>query len=211
MGDCILAKKDRYNLGYAAGQLNPVNTGTYSASSRSSSIDMGVSNLYRYVNTNSVPNSNSSTYTTSSRSSSIDMGATNSYRYVNTSGIPSSITLNKIYWHMERPGNGEYDYPYVEHYTTFTSIKHINIGSVSASWTRMNGASFEVAGSNNNSSWTAIYSSPHTDYTGSYTINPGNIASSYTYTRIRGWSGTSNQNSVQNWTMTISNITVSTN
>lgn len=94
MGDCVIVKKDRYNkgydTGYSAGQLNPINTETYTATSRSSAIDMGGANLYRYVDTSGVPNSNSGTYTASSRGASLDMGATNSYRYVNTNSVPNS-------------------------------------------------------------------------------------------------------------------------
>ena len=59
-------------------------SGTYTASSRGASLDMGASNTYRYVNTNSVPNSNSGTYTPSTHGTALDMGATNTYRYVNT-------------------------------------------------------------------------------------------------------------------------------
>ena len=62
-------------------------TGTYTASSRGTSLDMGATSNYRYVNTNSVPNSNSGTYTPTSNGSALDMGATNSYRYVNTNTV----------------------------------------------------------------------------------------------------------------------------
>ena len=66
------------------------NTGTYSPTTRNAALDMGISNLNRYVNTTGVPNSNTETYTASSRGASLDMGATNSYRYVNTNGVPNS-------------------------------------------------------------------------------------------------------------------------
>lgn len=59
-------------------------TGTYTASSRGASLDMGATSNYRYVNTNGVPNSNSGTYTPSGHGTALDMGATNTYRYVNT-------------------------------------------------------------------------------------------------------------------------------
>ena len=65
----------------------PDASGTYAASSRGASLDMGATNNYRYVNTNSVPNSNSGTYTPSSNGTALDMGASNSYRYVNTSTV----------------------------------------------------------------------------------------------------------------------------
>lgn len=48
---------------------------------------MGEYNLYRYIDTNSVPNTNSSTYSANSIGTSLDMGEANSYRYVNTSGL----------------------------------------------------------------------------------------------------------------------------
>jgi len=48
---------------------------------------MGSTNSYRYVNTNSVPNSNSSTYSvTRIVNQTIDLGSTNSYRYLNVKG-----------------------------------------------------------------------------------------------------------------------------
>ena len=78
MGDCILNRN----------KMIP-NTLTYTASSRGSGLDMGEYNLYRYINTNSVPNSNSDTYKATSRNTSIDMGSTNTYRYVNTDGVPN--------------------------------------------------------------------------------------------------------------------------
>jgi hypothetical protein len=66
------------------------NTGTYSPTTRNAALDMGISNLNRYVNTTGIPNSNTETYTASSRNAALDMGATNSYRYVNTNGVPNS-------------------------------------------------------------------------------------------------------------------------
>ena len=73
---------------YSATVAN-TNSGTYTASSRGASLDMGASNSYRYVNTNSVPNSNSGTYTFPSgdKGTTKDMGATNSYRYVNAEHV----------------------------------------------------------------------------------------------------------------------------
>ncbi len=65
------------------------NSGTYTPTSRSASLDMGATNSYRYVNTNSVPNSNSGTYTYGSGSTggTVDLGATNTYRYVNATNV----------------------------------------------------------------------------------------------------------------------------
>ena len=69
----------------------PTTSGTYTASSRSASIDMGATNVYRYVNTNSVPNSNSGTYTYAANSTggTVDLGTTNTYRYVNAGNVYS--------------------------------------------------------------------------------------------------------------------------
>ena len=74
-----------------------VPAGTYDAgATRSTAIDMGATSNYRYVNTNSVANTNSGTYTPSSNGTALDMGATNTYRYVNTSTVYQlGITANK--------------------------------------------------------------------------------------------------------------------
>lgn len=64
-----------------------ISTDTYSATTRSNSIDLGAINTVRYIDTTGVPNSNSDTYTASSKNAALDMGETNTYRYVNTSGI----------------------------------------------------------------------------------------------------------------------------
>mgnify|MGYP006988885769 CR=1 FL=1 len=66
------------------------NTGTYTPTSRSASLDMGIANTYRYVNTNSVPNTNSATYSVTSNGTK-DMGATNTYRYVSVSVKPIEV------------------------------------------------------------------------------------------------------------------------
>ena len=50
---------------------------------------MGSTHSYRYVNTNSVPNSNSGTATYDSNGVK-DMGSTNSYRYVNVNRANSN-------------------------------------------------------------------------------------------------------------------------
>lgn len=80
--------KDVTNYASANVNVPNSNSGTYTASSRGASLDMGAANTYRYVNTNSVPNSNSATYTTTTRENK-DLGAANTYRYVNTSGMPN--------------------------------------------------------------------------------------------------------------------------
>ena len=65
------------------------NTEIFVPNTRSTSIDMGETNTYRYVNTSGIPNSNNGTFTANSRNASLDMGETNTYRYVNTSSIPN--------------------------------------------------------------------------------------------------------------------------
>lgn len=70
--------------------VNPqVHEATYNASLRAAALDMGANNNNRYVNTNSVPNSNSNTYTFASGDTggTKDMGETNSYRYVNATNV----------------------------------------------------------------------------------------------------------------------------
>lgn len=64
-------------------------TGTYTPTTRGASIDMGATSNYRYVNTNSVPNTNSGTYTFAANSTggTVDLGATNTYRYVNATNV----------------------------------------------------------------------------------------------------------------------------
>lgn len=64
-------------------------TGTYAASSRGNSLDMGATSNYRYVNTNGVPNSNTETYTfpANDTGGTKDLGATNNYRYVNAGNV----------------------------------------------------------------------------------------------------------------------------
>ena len=65
------------------------NTGTYSPTTRNAALDMGISNLNRYVNTNGVPNSNSGTYTfpANDTGGTKDLGVTNTYRYVNATNV----------------------------------------------------------------------------------------------------------------------------
>lgn len=78
--------------GYTSGgtvKANPnQNSGTYNATSRSNSIDMGANNTYRYVKTSGVPNSNSDTYTFPVEGGATkDLGSTNTYRYVNAENV----------------------------------------------------------------------------------------------------------------------------
>ncbi len=83
-----------YHSGAGKVTANPnQNSGTYSATTRGASVDMGANNTYRYVNTTSVPNSNSATYTPTSRGTNLDMGATNTYRYINASKVPFNVKL----------------------------------------------------------------------------------------------------------------------
>ena len=77
-----------YHNGNGVVSASP-NTGTYSPTTRNAALDMGISNLNRYVNTNGVPNSNSGTYTfpANDTGGTKDLGATNTYRYVNASNV----------------------------------------------------------------------------------------------------------------------------
>lgn len=73
-----------------------VHTETYTASSRASNLDMGESHEYRYVDTNSVPNSNSGTYTYAAGSTggTVDLLADNTYRYVNATNVYAAGQAN---------------------------------------------------------------------------------------------------------------------
>lgn len=83
-----------YHSGGGSVTANPnQNSGTYKPTTRGASIDMGVNNTYRYVNTTSVPNNNAETYPATSRNAAIDMGQTNTYRYVNTTKVPFNVKL----------------------------------------------------------------------------------------------------------------------
>ena len=81
------------------------NSGTYTPTSRSSSLDMGANNTYRYVNTNSVPNTNSGTYNVTSNGTK-DMGANNTYRYVNVN-VPNGGYYENIYVVSTSPANAQ--------------------------------------------------------------------------------------------------------
>ena len=102
-----------------------VNSGTYTASSRGASLDMGADNSYRYVNTNNVPNSNSGTYPATSKGASLDMGATNTYRYVNTNGVPVSISNLYTY---SATGNTAFSYKLTASYKYVLIIVSIGDG-----------------------------------------------------------------------------------
>lgn len=80
-----------YNIGGTFNPFKTAHTGTYTPTSRSASLDMGEDHTYRYVNTNSVPNSNSSTFNATTNGTH-DMGATNNYRYV-TVNVTKSVRL----------------------------------------------------------------------------------------------------------------------
>ena len=71
------------------------NSGTYVTNTRSASIDMGINNTYRYVDTTDVPNSNSGTYAISSNGT-YDMGATNDKRFIDIS-VPNSNSSTYTY------------------------------------------------------------------------------------------------------------------
>lgn len=102
MGNCLIARNKQIP-----------NVGTYAADTRSSSIDLGLWNLYRYIDTSGVPNSNSTTYTPTSNGTKLDMGSTNTYRYVNTStvynlGVAAGKTAVKAQLYTPGYSNGSY-------------------------------------------------------------------------------------------------------
>jgi hypothetical protein len=77
-----------YHNGNGVVSASP-NTGTYSPTTRNAALDMGISNLNRYVNTTGVPNSNSGTYTfpANNTGGTKDLGENNTYRYVNATNV----------------------------------------------------------------------------------------------------------------------------
>ena len=84
-----------YNIGGTFNPFKTAHTGTYTPTSRSASLDMGEDHTYRYVNTNSVPNSNSGTFGIVTSNGTHDMGATNNYRYVSVN-VPISAVSGPI-------------------------------------------------------------------------------------------------------------------
>lgn len=66
-----------------------VPSGTFTANTKNSALDMGATNNYRYVNTSGIANSNSGTYTFASGDTggTKDLGETNTYRYVNATNV----------------------------------------------------------------------------------------------------------------------------
>lgn len=94
--DTTSGKYGYYDLNGTFVPFKEAHTGTYIATARSASLDMGENHTYRYVNTNSVPNSNSGTYGTVTSNGTHDMGATNSYRYVAVSVVPSVLEANGV-------------------------------------------------------------------------------------------------------------------
>ena len=108
-------------------------TGTYTASSRGASLDMGATSNYRYVNTNSVPNSNSGTYTFASGDTggTKDLGTTNTYRYVNAANVYAKgksdgkgieTTVNRSNFVYVTPYT-TYDYKFIKLSNVITSGK----------------------------------------------------------------------------------------
>ena len=100
-----------YHNGSGKVTANPnQNSGTYTPTSRSTSLDMGVNNTYRYINTNSVPNSNSGTYTYAANSTggTVDLGTTNTYRYVNASNVYAKGKVDGRALSVRATGSGNY-------------------------------------------------------------------------------------------------------
>ena len=91
------------NYGYykdGADSVTPFNhhNDTYTPISRNAALDMGEIHRYRYVNTNSIPNTNSGTYTPDSNGTALDMGKANTYRYINTSTVYNlGVNAGKIF------------------------------------------------------------------------------------------------------------------
>lgn len=106
--------------------IETVHTATYSASSRASNLDMGESHEYRYVDTNSVPNTNASTYSVDSNGIK-DMGDTNSYRYVNVN-VPHP-THTTTYKPTSRASNNDMGATHSYRYVDTTAVPNSNSGT----------------------------------------------------------------------------------
>ncbi len=92
------SQKYGYKINGTFYPFKTAHTGTYVASSRGAALDMGEDHENRYVDTNSVPNSNSGTQTISevyNSGNGYDMGATNAKRYIKTSGLMKTPTATK--------------------------------------------------------------------------------------------------------------------
>ncbi len=129
------------------------NTGTYPATIRGSSVDMGASNSYRYVNTSNVPNKNTGTYTfpSGSKGTQFDMSETNNIRYVDATNVYTrgygdgytdglvagqSSTVNVQY--EIRHVHGDYCYPVPstinESYSGIYYVKHCDYDGERDTW-----------------------------------------------------------------------------
>lgn len=102
--DATSGKYGYYDLNGTFIPFKEAHTGTYIATARSASLDMGENHTYRYVNTNSVPNTNSGTFSVTSNGTH-DMGATNSYRYVNANIPLSNGQVVYMYGYSSKNGS----------------------------------------------------------------------------------------------------------
>ena len=134
-----------YSAGYSAKRAELTNT--YTPTSRASNLDMGSNHSYRYVNTNSVPNSNSGTYGSVTSNGVKDMGATNSYRYCNIN-VPNSNSGTYTYASGSTGGTVDMgstnSYRYVNASNVYAKGKADGKGEVSTSLTYVGG--FGAAG-----------------------------------------------------------------
>ena len=124
-----------YTAGYNAKKAEL--TGTYTPTSRASNLDMGSNHTYRYVNTNSVPNSNSGTYGSVTSNGVKDMGVANTYRYCNIN-VPNSNSGTYTYASGSTGGTVDMgatnSYRYVNATNVYNKGKEDGASSVSAEW-----------------------------------------------------------------------------
>ena len=131
-----------YHNGNGVVSASP-NTGTYSPTTRNAALDMGISNLNRYVNTTGVPNSNSGTYTFASGDTggTKDLGVTNTYRYVNATNVynkgkaDGASTNNKFILRASALGTTAYggiilNYNYLKQFTKVKPVMLYGSGAV---------------------------------------------------------------------------------
>ena len=168
-----------YTKGWNDGKAD--HSTTYTASSRSAALDMGASHSYRYVNTNSVPNTSSGTYGSVTTNGTHDMGATNSYRYV-TVNVPHP-THTTTYTPTTRASNCDMGATHSYRYVNTNSVpnsKEDTYGAVTSNGIKDMGAS--------NSYRYANISVPNSN-SGTYSVTSNGIkdmgaSNSYRYVNI---------------------------
>lgn len=112
-----------------------VPSGTFTANTKNSALDMGATNNYRYVDTSGIANTNSDTYTFASGDTggTKDLGETNTYRYVNAANVYAKGKADGATGVL-LPNNGQYimgnDNTYATGTYSGSAIGPISSGSI---------------------------------------------------------------------------------